>query len=174
MKCETHLHFQAKSFEIYKPTFVSGGISVVVAIIYRLHPTKKNYLKFVDSLATNGDYLLILDDFKIQWDCQRNADTKQLPDILKPANFRQHGQENTHRRGHILDLVISRDVSSMLTGHFLIYFDVEHHLVHLYNSTLRGILDEHAPLMTKEMPSRPMLPWYNKNIQALDQDQCCE
>ena len=41
--------------------------------------------------------------------------------------------------------------------------DVDH-LVDLYDSTLRDIVD--APLRTKEMPSRSMLPWYNKNIQA--------
>ena len=38
LKCETHLRFQAKSFENYQLTFISGGISVRVAIIYRLHP----------------------------------------------------------------------------------------------------------------------------------------
>ncbi|KAK2156513.1 hypothetical protein LSH36_211g01021 [Paralvinella palmiformis] len=43
--------------------------------------------------------------------------------------------------------------------------DVDH-LVDLYDNTLRDIVDQHAPLRTKEMPSRPMLPWYNKNIQA--------
>jgi len=43
--------------------------------------------------------------------------------------------------------------------------DVDH-LVNLYDSILRHNVDEHAPLRTKEMPSRPMLPWYNKNIQA--------
>ena len=42
LKCETHLRFQAKSFENYQLTFISGGISVRVAIIYRLRPTKKN------------------------------------------------------------------------------------------------------------------------------------
>ena len=39
-------------------------------------------------------------------------------------------------------------------------------LVDLNDNTLRDIVDEHAPLRIKEMPSRPMLPWYNKNIQA--------
>ena len=43
--------------------------------------------------------------------------------------------------------------------------DVDH-LVDLYDSTLRHIIDELAPLRTKEMPGRPMLPWYNNNIQA--------
>ena len=43
--------------------------------------------------------------------------------------------------------------------------DVDH-LVDLYNSTLRDIVDEHAPLRTKDMPRKPMLPWYNKSIQV--------
>jgi len=38
--------------------------------------------------------------------------------------------------------------------------------VDLYDNTLRDIVDQHAPLMTKEMSRRPMLPWYNKNILA--------
>ena len=111
LKCETHLRFQAKSFENYQLTFISGGISVRVAIIYRLHPTKKNGLKaadffkefseFVDSLATNSGHLLILGDFNIHWDCQRNADTKQLADILRSANLRQHVQERTQTWSHL-------------------------------------------------------------------------
>ena len=40
-------------------------------------------------------------------------------------------------------------------------------LVDLYDSTLRDIVDQHAPLRTKKIPSRPMLPWYNKKIQAV-------
>jgi len=70
------------------------------------HTTKKNGLKaadffkeisgFVDSLATNSGHLLILGGFNIYWDCQRNADTKQLADILRSSNLRQHFQERTH------------------------------------------------------------------------------
>jgi len=81
------------------------GDKCCVAIIYRLHPTKKNGLKaagffktfskFVDSFATNSGHLLILGDFNIHWDCQRNADTNQLSDILRSANLRQHVQEHT-------------------------------------------------------------------------------
>jgi len=44
--------------------------------------------------------------------------------------------------------------------------DDPHHLVDLYDSALRDIVDEHAPLRTKEMSSRPMFPWYNKITQA--------
>ena len=47
---------------------------------------------------------MTLGDFNIRWDCQKNADTKQLADILRSANLRQHFQERTHRHGHILHL----------------------------------------------------------------------
>jgi len=163
--------------------------------------------EFFDSLATNSCHLLILGDFNIHWDCQRNADTKQLADILRYSNLRQHVLERTHRHSYILDLVISRDdknlitsvsVSSMLSDHFLVNINVSlqkqsvsvkvisyrryksidkkafladfrvsslvldppddvDHLVDLYDSTLRDIVDEHTPLRTKEMPSRPIL-----------------
>jgi len=57
------------SLENYQITFVSGGISVHVNIIYRLHQTKNCFMKtadffkecseFIDSLASNSGYLLI-------------------------------------------------------------------------------------------------------------------
>ena len=43
--------------------------------------------------------------------------------------------------------------------------DVDH-LVDLYDGTLRDFIDEHVSLRTEEMPRRPMIPWYNTNIQA--------
>jgi len=42
------------------------------------------------------------------------------------------------------------------------------HLVNLYDSTLRDIVDGHATLRTKEILRRPNYPWYNKNIQAAE------
>ena len=65
-----------------------------------------------------------------------NADTKQLADILRSANLRQHVQKIIRRHGHILDLVISGDddnlikgvsMSSMLSDHFLIKINVSLH-----------------------------------------------
>jgi len=93
----------------------------------------KEFSGFVDLLATNIGHLLILGDFNIHWDCQRNADTKQLADILWSANHRHHIKESTHIHDHILELVTSRDednlikvvsVFSMLSDHFLVNFKV--------------------------------------------------
>jgi len=95
--------------------------------------SSRNFRNLLTFLLPNSGHLLILGYFNIHWDCQRNADTKKMADILRSANLRQHVQERTHRHGHILDLVISRDddnlirgvsVSSMLSDHFLVNINV--------------------------------------------------
>ena len=109
--------FKARSFENLQLTITSGGTNVRVAVIYRLHPTKKNGLKssdfvrkfgeFFDSVATNNGHLLILGDFNIHWDCPEKSDTIHLSDTL--ANLIQHVKEPTHEAGHTIDLAISRE-----------------------------------------------------------------
>ena len=37
-------------------------------------------------------------------------------------------------------------------------------LVTCYNSTLASSLDRHAPLITKTIPARPFVPWFNDDI----------
>ena len=37
-------------------------------------------------------------------------------------------------------------------------------LVICYNSTLASSLDQHAPLITKTIPARPFVPWFNDDI----------
>jgi hypothetical protein len=41
---------------------------------------------------------------------------------------------------------------------FLADLRVSSLILDLYDSTMRNVVDQHAPLRTKEMPSRPMLP----------------
>ena len=40
-------------------------------------------------------------------------------------------------------------------------------MVHRYNTCLIKLLDQHAPLVTKKVPSRRRLPWYNREISQL-------
>ena len=39
-------------------------------------------------------------------------------------------------------------------------------LVHCYNDTLAATLDRHAPLITKSVTKRPIVPWFNDKIKA--------
>ena len=57
-------------------------------------------------MVINSGHLLIVGDSNIHWDCQMNADTKQLADILRSTKSGSMSKkELTH--GHILDLDIS-------------------------------------------------------------------
>ena len=138
---------------------------------------------------------MILGDFNIQCDCQRNANYKYLANILRSANLRQ---ERTHSHGHILDLVISRDddnlikgvsVSSMLSDNFLININISLqkqsvpskviHIENISRFTRRLILlicEFHLWYWfhwktwiiwgTKKMSRNPMLLCYIKNMQT--------
>jgi len=49
----------------------------------------------------------------------------------------------------------------------LIIWQIQYQRIYsLYKSTPRDLVDEYAPLGTKEMLKRPLIPWYNKDIQV--------
>ena len=87
LKCETHLRFQAKSFLNYQLTFESRGVSVSVAIIYWLQPTK-NGLK----VARYSRELL----------------------TLRSTNLKQQVQNGTQGLSHILDLFMFREYDNLI------------------------------------------------------------
>ena len=64
-------HFQARPLENHPQTVRSSGVSMCIANVHQIHPTRKHGLKtadffrkcaqFVDSLATGSRYPLILE-----------------------------------------------------------------------------------------------------------------
>ena len=40
-----------------------------------------------------------------------------------------------------------------------------------YNTTLRKIMDDHAPEETKTVKKKPAMPWYNDEIKGLKRDR---
>ena len=78
LKFEKHSRFQARSFENYQLTFISGDVSVRVVIVYRLRLAKNNRSRagnsfremseFVDLLTASKEHLLIIETFNVRWD----------------------------------------------------------------------------------------------------------
>ena len=68
-----------------------------MAVVCRLHPTKKNGLRsseflgefseFVGSLPINRGQLFSVGDFTIQWDSPSDANTKHLSSIVRSASL---------------------------------------------------------------------------------------
>ena len=50
--------------------------------------------------------------------------------------------------------------------------DTLNDLVPLHNSTLTSALDRHAPLITKTIPGRPLVPWFNDEIKEARGPRC--
>jgi len=44
-------------------------------------------------------------------------------------------------------------------------------LVHCYNTTLTSALDRHAPLVTRSVPVRPLVPWLNNYIKEVRKER---
>ena len=135
--------FKAKSFECMEVSITAISVTVKLIVIYRIPPNMKNGLKkssfaheFADMLekvSIEPGKLLITGDFNIHWDNVNSAETKDISDLLSSYNLQQHVSESTHRDGHILDWVISRqddnfvgacEVDSMLSDHCAIHFNL--------------------------------------------------
>ena len=52
--------------------------------------------------------LVVMGNFNFHWDDPTNSHTRQLCDVIDSNGMTQHVNCFTHRRGHILDLVITR------------------------------------------------------------------
>ena len=61
----------------------------------------------ISELVIMGDANLHLDDMTLR-------NTKIFPHILESSGLQQHIHEPTHHLGHTLDVIISRDTSSIL------------------------------------------------------------
>ena len=57
LKFKKHPCFKTNSFENYQFTFTSGGVTVRVTIVYRLHPTMKNCLKSSDFFRELSEFI---------------------------------------------------------------------------------------------------------------------
>ena len=60
--------------------------------------------------------IIILGNFNFHVDCTSDRDAKDFLDLQDAFNLSQHVVGSTHRSGHTLDLVITRQNSSIIQG----------------------------------------------------------
>ena len=93
-------------------------------VIYRPPPSKKNNLssamfleefsRFCEQLTLDGRPLIICGDFNYHINNSSNSEARQFIDLLESTNLFQHVSGSTHRRGHTLDLIITRNDESLI------------------------------------------------------------
>ena len=94
-------------------------ISIRTIVIYRPPPSKVNNLRtsmffkefctFLEQVIILSGNIVIVGDFNFHVDNTRNSDTITFNNILESFNLKQHVNEPTHKQGHTLDLIITRN-----------------------------------------------------------------
>ena len=121
----------------------SGLLNIIV--VYRPPQTKRNghtvgafldeFWSFLKDRMSSLGRLVILGDLNFHVYNTADSNAKKFLDLLDFLNFSQHGTSITHKAGHKLDLVITRDseavidkviVSDLLSDHALVLVHEKH------------------------------------------------
>ena len=103
---------------------VEGNVTWRIATVYRPPPLSKNgltnsqFLEDMEAMLTELSMLpgrlLIMGDFNLRFDDVNNKYVRRFRDLLQAVGMTQHVTRPTHRDGHILDFVISRQCDALL------------------------------------------------------------
>jgi exonuclease III len=112
------------NFENIHCSVSDGNVQIQMHVIYRPPPSKKNGFKtniFFDQWSTYLDQhtvvpqdLIITGDLNFHLDDHSNADALRFSSILDSHGLVQQVTGSTHVHGHTLDVLITRDDSSIL------------------------------------------------------------
>ena len=112
-KAKIQAHESYCSFEHLELELRATKYFVRLIVLYR--PPSSDVSLFFDEFASYlayivmaSGYLLIVGDFNFHVDSQNNAG-RRFTGLLHSFNLRQHVNDSTHKNGHTLDLIITRD-----------------------------------------------------------------
>lgn len=138
IKVKTHVGVEQNSFEQMNILLKWGSEKLKMVILYRPPTSKFNDEMFLTELedvltsiiSNSSERLCILGDFNLHVDDEKNRSTIRFNEILQALGLRQNITDPTHRQGHILDLVISKEddaafcdfvvTDQTLSDHFLV------------------------------------------------------
>ena len=114
------------SYECMEVLLNAGSCFVRLLIIYRPPSSSKSGLSssvfldefthHLDHLCTTSGQLLVFGDFNLHYDQAAYQDVKAFKDVLDTFSLIQHVTGPTHRKGHILDLVMTREEELDIKG----------------------------------------------------------
>lgn len=107
------------SYECMEVLLNASSCFIRVLIVYRPPSTGKSgspssvffeeFTKHLDELCTASGQLLIIGDFNFHYDDSASHDVLMLKDVMETFSLKQHVVGATHKKGHILDLVMTRE-----------------------------------------------------------------
>ena len=126
IRMKTQPQRQFTSFEYIDVIVNCSNSSTRMVTIYRPPPSKKNQLnntlfleefsKLMEQLIIVPGNLLIVGDFNYHVDNTTNPETIKFNKILEMFNLQQHVNGPTHKKGHTLDLILTRIGDRLVTN----------------------------------------------------------
>lgn len=133
-----------------------NGQQLKLTCVYR-PPHKKHGLflsEFQDFVSENNldsEKNLIVGDFNFHLDNETDSTVTKFNDILESHNLKQHVDEPTHEKGHILDLVITST-----SDHFVSSVDIEHDSYSDHSIILLSLCHKKPQRLTKTITTRKL------------------
>ena len=123
-----------KSFEHINMLMQYSSTDLRVVIVYRTSQASlffDEFASFLESLSITSTPLLITGDFNFHVDVNHDQNARRFLDLLDTFNLKQHISTPTHRSGHTLDLIITRE-DDKIASNFIVYDPVisDHLAVH--------------------------------------------
>ena len=159
-----------RSFEYLELIVSSGTFKFRLVILYRppyspSHPVSTStfiadFADYLETLILSTEPLVITGDFNIHVDDSTNPDTARLLDLLDSMGLRQHVNQPTHELGHTIDLIITRQSDSIISGS-----PVTDHL-----------FSDHLSVLTTLRATKPKIIWKEqvyRKIKSIDLDSFC-
>lgn len=113
-------------FEHLSCSVCAGDVQIRLCIIYRPPPSKRNgfrntlffeeWSNYLDHQVVIPQEIIITGDLNFHLDDLMNADSRHFSELLDARGLVQHVTEATHVHGHTLDVVITRENSSIIHG----------------------------------------------------------
>ena len=118
------LSAEKSSFAVSEWLVNVGAMCFRVVVMYRPpysaeHPVSTavfigEFADYLESVVMSSELLIISGDFNIHMDVSNNPDTIRFRDFLDSMGLVQHVKRPTHEKGHILDLIITRQCDNIV------------------------------------------------------------
>ena len=115
---------QFSQFEYMESLVSVNDYALKLCVVYCPPPSARNGMSvsaffeewpdYLDSLSTSPNDFIIMGDMNFHLDIQNDPHTKRFNSLLDVYGLKQHVSGVTHKKGHTLDIVISRISSESL------------------------------------------------------------
>ena len=113
----------------------------------------EEFSSLLDEVVVCSEELLIMGDFNFHMDVTSDRYAAQFGSLLELFNLMQHVAVPTHRRGHILDLVISRKDSEASKVHELVVIEqlISDHKANRFQLNLQKPPNERKSVVSRRL-----------------------